>query len=144
MQPDTTDDKSHLIDNVRTFDHEQREHAQNIKTLREQMQEVAESLPEHAAVESLKAQLKAAQDTLKFKLLRTPRYNELADRLADEKHQKLEAETDLSDFLLAYHAETKERQIELEPKDAREVILKAKLGKSREFQTSLLTQGGEE
>lgn len=136
---DTEGETTRLIENVRAFDHELCEHQQNIKTLNEQLKEIEEGTDEYAVVESLKAQLKAAREKLKYKLLQTQRYNDLAERLADEKHQKQEAEVDISDFLLAYHAETKERQIELEPKDAREVILKARLGKAKEFQTSLLT-----
>jgi hypothetical protein len=141
MPTDTvTNDQTRLIDNVRTFDHELREHNQRIKTLKEQQKEIVESTDEYAVVESLKAQLKGAQDKLKYKLLGMPRYTDLAEKLVDEKHQKQEAEVEISDFLIAYHADTREQQIELEAGDAREVVLKAKLGKPKEFQLGMFTE----
>ena len=142
--PSDTDDSTRTVDNIRTFDHELREHDQRIKTLREQLQDRAESTDEYAVVESLKAQLKEAREKLKQKLLSLPGYNDLAEKLADEKDSKKSAELDMSDFLIAYHAETKERQVELEPGDAREVILKGRLGKPKDYQTNLFIQGGEQ
>lgn len=140
MPTDTdTDDQTGLIDNVRTFDHELRGHNQNIKTIREQLQEIVESTDEYLVVQSLNDQLKAAKDKLKYRLLGMQSYTDLAEKLADEKHQKQEAEVEISDFLLAYHAETRERQVELEPGDAREVVLKARLGKPRNYQLNLLS-----
>lgn len=137
---ETDQDNTRLVDNVRTFDHELSEHTQRIKTIKEQLQEKAESTAEYAVVEQLTAQLKEAKEKLKYKLLNMPGYNDLAEKLADEKDAKRSAELDISDFLLGYFKETGERQIELDPKDAREVILKGRLGKPTQFQTNLFRQ----
>ena len=73
-------------------------------------------------------------------MLRAPGLNDLLEQLADEKEALKTARQNLSGFLLGYFHETGERQIELAEKDAREVILKGKLGKPKDFQTSIFGQ----
>ena len=131
------DDATRIIESVRLFDHDIRQAAGNIKVLKEQVAEVVEATEEFAVVESLKAQLKGAKEKLKYKLLGTARYNDLMGKMADYKDGKKSAEIDMSDYLVAYHANTKERQIEINDGDARDVIVKAKLGKAKDFQVSM-------
>jgi DNA repair exonuclease SbcCD ATPase subunit len=133
-----------LIENVRTFDHDIRKFETNIKHLKEMATEAVEKLPEHDEVEQLKEQLKQARETLKQATLRLPGYNDLMQQIADEKDALKSAKLNLSDFLLGYFHETGEKQIELEAKDAREIILKGKLGKPTQFQTSIFNQETEQ
>jgi DNA repair exonuclease SbcCD ATPase subunit len=139
MQPTDTDN-TRLVENVRTFDHDIRKFETNLKRLKEMATEAVEKLPEHDEVERLQEELKQAREALKQATLRLPGYNDLMQQVADEKDAMKEAKLNLSDFLLGYFKETGERQIELEPKDAREVILKGKLGKPTQFQTNLFRQ----
>lgn len=141
MESDTS---THLVDKVRLFDLDIRKFEHNAKVLKEQITERIESLPEYAAVESLKEQLKTAQEALKQAKLQAPGLNDLQQQLTDEKDALKSARLNMSDFLLGYFAETHERQIELEAGDAREVILKGKLGKPKDFQVSIFSQGADE
>jgi DNA repair exonuclease SbcCD ATPase subunit len=141
---ETDQANTRLVDNVRTFDRDIHKFETNIKRLKEMATEAVEKLPEHDEVERLKEELKVAREALKQATLHLPGYNDLMQQIADEKDSLKDAKLNLSDFLLGYFHETGERQIELEPKDAREVILKGKLGKSQAFQTNLFRQGGEE
>ncbi len=143
MQPTDTQDNTRLIDQVRTFDHGISKFETNLKRLKEMTTEAVEKLPEHDEVERLQEELKTAREALKQATLRLPGYNDLLQQIGDEKDALKEAKLNLSDFLLGYFHETGERQIELEPKDAREVILKGKLGKPRGYQTNLFS-GGEQ
>jgi DNA repair exonuclease SbcCD ATPase subunit len=143
MQP-TNPDNTRLIDNVRTFDQDIRKFETNIKRLNEMATEAVEKLPEHDEVERLKEELKTAREALKQATLRLPGYNDLQQQIADEKDALKSAKLNLSDFLLGYFHETGERQIELEAKDAREIILKGKLGKPTQFQTNLFRQEEDE
>ena len=136
--PDQTIEKIRIFDqDIRRFDHQ-------AKTVKELIRAKVEELPEYATVESLSEQLKEARKALKQAKLRLPGYNDLCNNLADEQDALKNAKLNLSDFLLGYFAETKARQIALEPKDEREVILKARLGKPKDDQLNLLTQGSEE
>jgi DNA repair exonuclease SbcCD ATPase subunit len=139
-----TQDKPTLIDRVRTFDQDIHKFETNLKRLKEMATEAVEKLPEHDEVERLQEELKQAREALKQATLRLPGYNDLMQQIADEKDSLKDAKLNLSDFLLGYFKETGERQIELEPKDAREVILKGKLGKSTQFQTNLFRQEEDE
>jgi DNA repair exonuclease SbcCD ATPase subunit len=137
-------DNTRLIDHVRTFDRDIQKFDHNVKRLKEMATEAVEKLPEHDEVERLKEELKQAREALKQATLRLPGYNDLQQQIGDEKDALKEAKLNLSDFLLGYFHETGERQIELEPKDAREVILKGRLGKAKDFQTNLFAGGENE
>jgi DNA repair exonuclease SbcCD ATPase subunit len=127
----------HTLHQIRIFQNDVDRFESNIKTLREQVQEIIEGTDEHERVLALTEQLKQAKVDLKRALMAKPEYNELLEKLADEKDAWKSAKENLSDFLLGYFRETGEQQIELEPKDAREVILQARLGKAKGFQTSM-------
>src|SRR5450755_470507 len=143
MENDTKEN-TRLVENVRTFDQDIRKFETNLKRLKEMATEAVEKLPEHDEVERLKEELKTAREALKQATMRLPGYNDLVQQIADEKDSLKDAKLNLSDFLLGYFHETGERQIELEPKDAREVILKGRLGKAKDFQTNLFRQEEDE
>lgn len=137
-------EQARTIEKIRTFDQDIRRFDHQAKTVKELIQAKVEELPEYATVESLKEQLAQARKALKQATLRIPGYNDLCNNLADEKDALKNARLNLSDFLLGYYAETKERQIELGPEGSREVILKGRLGKPKDDQLNLLTQESEE
>jgi hypothetical protein len=127
----------HTLHQIRTFQNDVDSFESHIKTLKEQVQEIIEGTDEHERVLELTEQLKQAKVDLKRALMAKPGYNDLLEKLADEKDALKSAKQTLSDFLLGYFRETGEQQIELEPKDAREVILQARLRKARDLQTSM-------
>lgn len=141
---ENNEESTRLIENVRTFDHDIQKFESNIKTIKEQLKDDIEKLPEHDEVEGLTDKLKTAKEALKQAMFRIPGYNDRMEQLADEKDALKSARLNMSDFLLGYYHETGERQIELADKDAREVILKGKLGKSQAFQTNLFAGGKHE
>src|SRR5438045_1173240 len=102
--------------------------------------EAVENLPEHDEVEALEEQLKAKREALKQDTLRVPGLNDLQQQLADEKDALKQARLNLSEVLLGYFHDTGQLQIELEAQDARDIILKGKLGKAKDGQVSLFSQ----
>jgi hypothetical protein len=134
---ETDQDNTRLIDNVRTFDRDIQKFDHNVKTLKEQVGEFVENTDEHQLIIDLTEKLKLAKEQLRLALSSKSGYNDLLEKLADEKDALKSARQNMSDFLLGYFAETHERQIELGPKEAREVILKGRLGKPKDFQTNL-------
>ncbi len=133
----TPDQEPRLVEKVRTFDHDIQKFESNIKNLKEMAKEAVEKLPEHDEVERLQEELKVAREALKQSTLRMPGYNDLLSQLADEKDALKNARLNLSDFLLGYFKETGAQQIELEPHDTRDVVLKGRLGKAKDNQVSM-------
>jgi len=125
------------ISKVRTFEGDINSFQSRIKTIQEQLVEMAENTDEYTEVMRAQDALRLAQEKLKDRLSRVDGYNDLCEELADEKDALKTAKQNLSDFLLGYFHETGERQIETSPKNAREVILSGRLGKEKKFQTSL-------
>ena|SRR5579883_2884340 len=138
------DSDNSLIDKIRAFDGDIRRFETSIKEKKERLQANIEALPEYAAVESLKEQVKTAQEALKRATERLAGYNDLMEDIAEDNEALKSARMNMSDFLLGYFKETGEKQIELSEEDAREVILKGKLGKPTQYQTSIFNQGNGE
>lgn len=111
-----------------------------IKTIRERLDEIVESFEENDAVNDLIGQLALARENLKRRIMGNTEYVNLAEKLANARAGQKESKLLLSEFLLGYFAQTKERQIELGTKDAREVQLRAKLGKPKDFQMSVFKE----
>lgn len=128
-----------IIVKVRTFDNDIKSFQSRIKTLKEQITEQIENTEEYTAVLEATAKLNIAKQNLKRRLEANQDYMNLMSELADEKLTLKDAQDNMSDFLLGYFVETHERQIELGPANAREVILKGKLGKKKDFQTNLFS-----
>lgn len=127
------------IHKVRTFDADIHSFQSRIKTLNDQIQEEVEKTDEYTEVFELQEKLKVARENLKRRLSNNSTYIDLVEDIANEKLSLKDAQANMSDFLLGYFAETHERQIELGPANAREVILKGKLGKPKDFQTNLFS-----
>jgi vacuolar-type H+-ATPase subunit I/STV1 len=128
-----------LIPKIRSFDGDVKSFQSRIKTLNEQVQEEIENTNEYTKVAELTTDLAVARAALKRRLESNSSYVDLMSDLADEKLSLKDAQENMSDFLLAYFKQSGERQIELGPQNAREVVLKGKLGKAKEFQTNLFT-----
>ncbi len=142
MEPDQGN--ATLIDKILIFDRDIAKFEHTVKTLKEQITDQIERLPEHAVVEQLAEQLKQTKEALKQATVRVPGLNDLQQQLADEKDALKQARLNLSDFLLGYFHETGERQIELEAADPREIVLSGKLKKAKGGQVSLFNQEGGE
>lgn len=114
-----------------------------LKILRE---EQLEKLNEHTAHKELVvAQLavETAKKNLERVLIGDGDYNNLLERIADEKDDIRETGYTLSLYLVEWYAQTHQKQIEIgaKPGDAKEVLITGKLGKTAKFQTRLFSQG---
>lgn len=138
-EAELSSEQLHVISKVRTFDGDIRSFKSRIKTLNERITEIIENTDEHEVIVSLKDKLELARDNLKRRLSNSSEYVKLMEDLADEKLSLKDAQANMSDFLLGYFADTHERQIELGPKQAREVILNGRLGKPKDFQTNIFS-----
>lgn len=127
------------IQSIRDHELSIERHKNQIATVNEQMREVMESLDEFDEYNDLNEQLKLSRERLKQALSNNQHYvdlmmkkSELQETLNGHKHI-------LSEQLVAYYGQTKERQIEMNSNgDARAVVLTGKLGKSQKYQQSLL------
>lgn len=121
----------------RTKDIEQKE--SRIKTLSEDLKEKVENTEAGERVGKLKDQLKIAQEDLVSELKRNREVNDLMEEIAAEKDTLKGMKMALSDDLIAYFAQTNERQVQMDEQGhARDVILSAKLGKEeKQYQESL-------
>lgn len=138
---DNSDNITMLVDRVRTFDGDIRQFKDHIDTLKEQIEEIIEGLPIYQQISELSEKLNRLRAELKNELMAVSQYNDLMEQLADEQDALKDAKANLSDFLLGYFAETRERQVELGPERAREVKLSARLGKEIDYQTSIFARG---
>jgi enamine deaminase RidA (YjgF/YER057c/UK114 family) len=130
------------INKIRTFRDDVSSFQSRAKTIKEQLQEEIENTDEYDKVIEAETVLRVAKENLKRRLSSNSHYIELTEEFAEEKLSLRDAQANLSDFLLAYFADTKERQIELAPQNAYQVTIKAKLGKAIDFQTNIFSQGG--
>jgi tRNA A37 methylthiotransferase MiaB len=131
------------ITKVKTYQSDVDDFKQRIKTANETLVEKIENTIEHEEVAKLEEQLRKARENLKYKLMNKSDYVELLGEKADLKDSLSAAKKNLSDTLLGYFHKTGEQQIEISAKEAREVILTGKLGKEKEFQTSLFSKAKE-
>lgn len=132
--------KLNLITKVRTFDGDIKSFESRIKTIKERMQEVLDVMDEYEAMSDAEARLKLLKEDLKRRLDGNSEWIKLTEDLAEEALSLKDAKDNMSDFLLAYFAETHEKQIELGPKEAREVVLRGRLGKAKDFQTNIFSR----
>lgn len=136
---ETVAEQSNLVSKVRTFDGDIKAFKSKIETIGERMEEIVSSIPEHEAVIDLNTKLSVARDALKRRLESNSEFVKLTEELGEERLSLKDANENMSDFLLAYFAENKEKQIELGPHEAKEIIIKAKLGKAKDFQTNIFS-----
>lgn len=131
--------KLNIISKVRNFDNDIKSFESRMKTLREQIQEEIENAPEWEKIEKFTEELGVLRAALLRRLKSNQTYVDLMSELNDESLSLKDAKANMSDFLLGYFAETHEKQIELGPSYAREVILKGRLGKTKDFQTNIFS-----
>ncbi len=131
-------DVSDKIESIRTVARDVDSREGRIKALRDQIKQIVESMPEWVAVDDLTQSLKEARENLRVALMNKANYNNLMEKLGNEKSDLKDDEEVLSACLVDYYAVTREHQIELnESGDAREVIVRGKLGKDGKYQPSL-------
>lgn len=126
-----------MIARVRTFEADIKSFASRLKTLLEQKQEIVENTNEYDAVLKVQEALAEANDKLRTALSSKDGYNDLLESIGEEREALSSARRNLSDFLLGYFHKTGERQIEIANHKAREVILSGRLGKEKDYQTSI-------
>ena len=124
----------------RTKDIEQKE--SRIKTLKEDLQEKIDNTEAGERVGRLRDQLKIAQEDLVSELKRDGDVNNLMEEIAAEKDVLKGMRMALSDDLIAYFAQTKERQVQMDEQGhARDVLMTAKLGKEeKQYQESIFSE----
>ena len=133
-----------IIAKVRTYDKDIRSFQSKAKQLSDDMTKIAEGTDEYTEVLKLNAQLETARANLKRRLAGNSAWIKLSEELAEERLSITDAQNSMSDFLLVYFADTKEKQIEFGPHEAKEVILRARLGKAKDFQTNLFSASAQE
>lgn len=135
------DDHS-TIETIRTYANDIESQESKIKTLKEQLKEIIEKDSNFATVEELVATLAEAREKPKLSLMGNSKYNELAEKLAQEKEGLKESREIMSDYLVEYYATKHEKQVEINPNngDARDIILNGKLGKEqKKYQTNMFS-----
>ncbi len=136
IEDDAATDRQ-IIDTVRTYAGDIDETASRVKLLKEQQAEVLENMPAYEDYIRAKEDLERAAEHLKSSLLQNGKYNDLAEKLADEKVVLKDQRGILSSYLLEHYRLTGERQIEMSEHDAREIKFTGKLGKEVKYQTNL-------
>lgn len=118
---------------------------QQIATRKEMIEELVEQKQEWLDVETAKEELEHARQRLAQVLATDRDYNDQLEDLGQLK-DKLKSEKELlSDLIVGYALETKERQIELNNQgDARELVIKGRLGKKAKYQTNMFAPLPEE
>jgi hypothetical protein len=137
---DSPDERTALISKIVTFDKDIHKFESKIRDLQENAEDVVSETIEHKNIKALEDQLKSEREALKRRMMSNSDYNALLMIIADEKDALHQAKENMSDFLVAYFGDTKELQIELGPRMAREVLIKARLGKETQYQTSIFNQ----
>lgn len=116
-----------------------------IKTKKEMVDDHVHQKPEWLEYESKKEETAIAKAKLDAALARDADYNNSMTQLAELKDTVKDKQDTLSTFIVGYHAETKETQVELGANgDARQLIIKGRLGKKQKYQTSLFSKESEQ
>lgn len=131
-------DLQSTVSTIKAYELDIEQANEQIKTTNEMIAEELESMAEYQAVEKAQETLKAAKAALKQALLGNAEYNNLLEEKGQLQDKVKDAKEILSDYVVAYFAETKERQLQVETNgDARELIVTGKLGKKQKYQTSI-------
>lgn len=136
---EVSDNLESTIRTIREYTEDIEATEQKVKTLREQVADHVQSFAEYDEVKEAKAVLAEAQTKLRHALLADKEYNAMAENLADERAKLNDAKQIRSDYLVAYFAQTKERQVPLTNRVARKLIVSGKLGKEETYQPSLFS-----
>ena len=131
---------SEMTTDIRSRELELERLTNQIKTVNEQMVEILEDTNEYDDVINLSEQLKVAKEKLRLRMQQHPDYMNLTEKKAELADTKKAVKHILSEKLVAYFGQTKERQIEVGPGgDARTIVLEGKLGKQQKYQESLFS-----
>lgn len=133
--------KQDILNDIRENEKDIKAKEQRIKTLNEDLAEKVENTEAGERVGKLKDQLKIAQEDLVSELKRNPEVNDLMEEIGAEKEVLKGIKFALSNNLIAYFAQTNERQVQMDDEGhARDMILSAKLGKEeKQYQESLFS-----
>lgn len=133
--------KKQLMQDIREREKEISTKKDRIKVLKEDLTEKIDNTDSGERVGKLRDQLKIAQEDLVAELKRNPEVNDLMEEIAAEKDTLKGMQMALSDDLVAYFAQTQERQVQMDEQGhARDVLLSAKLGKEeKQYQESLFS-----
>lgn len=136
---DNSGDDGSSLETIRTYAHDLEEFAGKKKVANERLVEIEAGWEETTEVERLSEELKKAKENLKYKRLNSSTYNDQTEVIAEIKREEKEAKEILSDYLINHFATTHERQVLMNEAngDAREINIKATLGKETKYQTSL-------
>jgi vacuolar-type H+-ATPase subunit E/Vma4 len=109
-----------------------------IATRKELMSDAVESKQEWLDLESTKEEVKRLANKLQLSLQGDLAYGNQLEDLAQLKDKLKSQKETLSDLVVGYVLETKERQVEMNNQgDARDLIIKGSLGKKGKYQTNL-------
>lgn len=138
----TNEETASSIETIRTYAKDIDETKFNIKTMREQLKDVKESNSNFAEVERLAEELKAAREKLRVSLLSDSEYNDLMENIGQETQKLADQQDILSTHIAFYWKQTDERQVPMDDAsgDAREIIIKAKLGAEAKYQTNIFQE----
>ena len=117
-----------------------------IEQLKIDLEEHVEDTEAGERVGKLKDELKIAQEDLAMELKRKPGVNNLMEEIAAEKEILKGLQITLSDLLVTYFSETKERQVQIaDDGRAKDVVISAKLSKDEhQYQTSIFNPDNRE
>lgn len=112
----------------------------NIKTKKEMIDDHVGNYQEWLDLESAKDEVERCRVALNVKLAGDADYNNSMEAMADMKLELKDKQDTLSTFIVAYHTETKENQIEIGTNgDARRLVIKGKLGRVEKYQTNIFS-----
>lgn len=131
------------VETIRMYAKDVDSKSAQVKVLQEEIDEAIEGANAYSEVTDLETKLYAAKQKLKIELQRTPTYVNACERMADLKEELKDSKGILSDYLVEHFVRTHERQVEINTinGDAREVVIKGRLGKKKKLQTSLFGSG---
>lgn len=133
--------KTEILEDIRENEKDIQLKEQRIKTLKEDLDEKIDNTEAGDRVGKLKDQLKIAQEDLMSELKRNSEVNDLMEEIGAEKDTLKGIKFTLSNNLVAYFAQTQERQVQMDDEGhARDLIMSAKLGKEeKHYQESIFS-----
>lgn len=137
--------KTQLMMDIRSYEKDIDHKKDRIAQLKEDIEVKIENTDAGERVGKLRDQLKLAQEDLVAELKRNPEVNNLMEEIVAEKDVLKGMQMALSDHLIAYFAETKERQVQMDEQGhAKDVLITAKLSKKEhKYQTSIFSENAE-
>lgn len=138
---DTENESQQAIETIRECATEIDKTKATIKNLREQALDIKEGMAAYDEYTKASDAAKAAKENLRLALMGKAEYNNIMEEIALEADKLKDAQEIISQHIAYYWRETGERQIEVDHNngDAREIIVKGKLGAKQKYQTNLFS-----